>query len=460
MGKKKYKSFEELNDAFHDDVFKEFVKAPIDERSRILSTYNLNYQGTYKGQYKKKTNTVVIRDKRNPFTGDILEVRLVNKPLPIPDNTKVIIKFMAFKDNGRLTPANIFAGRFVRLGENRNKTHEIDGLPVYSKAELEREQKLLKEQAQARIREVQAEREKAKQEEVKRRKLEREINRQKEQERQEVLRRKKELEELERQEKLRQKELRKERLRKKRAEEANRRRQEQILLAQKERRKNEQRVQEFSNILQKRQIKKLIHFTRIDNLNSIIINGILPVRTLKSKGIKFDNNDDARFDYRTDCTSLSIEYPNYWVLKGFRERYPDAKWAIIVLDPALLFDHKCYFAEHNAASKGISGDIYSRNSVQSLQKLFDPVVTVLKTTGTDKYVRSNLNNNYPYLPTSEQAEILVEGIIEKRYIKEIWFMDEFDAGRYRRKLINEGINIGVESALFTTSREKYRGFRR
>ena len=383
----RFKSFEELNSVVLDIAFEEFAVAGIDERRRILAAFDLIYQGYYKGTYSKTSNKVIISDKRNPFSGEILRVKLVGGILSIPDKAKVIVKLTAFKDNGKLTPNNIFAGQFIRFADKQNNNNDFDGIPLYSKEEAEKERELLKKQDRARFSRLKDKREKAQLEEAKLRK------------------------------------------------------------------------QEIGAILEERKIFNLVHFSRIENIDSIIEFGLLPITQLEKNELQFIKNDEGRYDNKDNCISVTIEYPNYWVLKEFRERYPYSKWAILVLDSSLLLEHNCYFAEHNAASIGISKSLNNKVTSHDFLKMFDPVVKVQKTTGIDTYNRINLNNQFSYLPTSEQAEILVEGTIDTKYIKGVWFMDSEDAEIYRRKLESKRKIVKVNSSIFTTSRENYKGFR-
>ncbi len=66
--------------------------------------------------------------------------------------------------------------------------------------------------------------------------------------------------------------------------------------------------------IEKRKIKKLIHFTSVSNLESILKKGLLSREMLEEKNIKFECTDMQRYDGRKDCISLSIEYPNFKML--------------------------------------------------------------------------------------------------------------------------------------------------
>ena len=74
---------------------------------------------------------------------------------------------------------------------------------------------------------------------------------------------------------------------------------------------NATRIEE---IIQKRNIKQLVHFTRVENLKSIINNGILSRSELNKRSIKVKYNDDKRLDNWLNTSSFSVtERSNYLI---------------------------------------------------------------------------------------------------------------------------------------------------
>ena len=211
----------------------------------------------------------------------------------------------------------------------------------------------------------------------------------------------------------------------------------------------------YGPILEKRGVRSLVHFTRVDVLDNILDKGLLPV----ASGV--ESIDDKRLDGRLNCISLSIEYPNIRLLRnGYmrKDRYANDKWAVLVLDPSLLFDHNCYFANYNAASKGIM-----RKSAESLKTpdafegMFADSIDAETSEGVKSFPRKL--NCFDCFPTCDQAEIQVEGIIDKRYIKEIWFEDESYMNNTLikealRKLDND-VYVGCNHGVFESFRDDY-----
>ncbi len=75
------------------------------------------------------------------------------------------------------------------------------------------------------------------------------------------------------------------------------------------------------SILEKRNIRNLIHFTRAENLLGIIENGLLPRDCLDADTCIF--NDEYRYDQCEDAVCTSIEFPNYKMFFSLRNAHPN-----------------------------------------------------------------------------------------------------------------------------------------
>lgn len=160
-----------------------------------------------------------------------------------------------------------------------------------------------------------------------------------------------------------------------------------------------------------RGITRLIHFTCEKNINSILRNGILPVNELKLRDIEYDHNDYYRFDDQLDAISLSIQNPNLYLLRKYKERYPNKRYKILIIDPAVLYDNfvdgrlvEQLYCNYNAAAKNTkkSNDFESIFQEDNSYFWFE--------------TRYNKEDNEP---TSDQAEILYFGGIPSKYIIDI-----------------------------------------
>lgn len=158
-------------------------------------------------------------------------------------------------------------------------------------------------------------------------------------------------------------------------------------------------------ILRERGITELFHFTHINNVSSIISSGGLWPRSVhKELGIIAQYSDQMRLDNTINATSLSISFPNYMMLYQKQKNY-GSNYAILVFDSSLLYleNEKVLFCYKNAAST--EGKFISGCDIKSFNTLFDA-----------EFRNDTLPEKYP---TNSQAEILIEGIIDIKYIKEI-----------------------------------------
>jgi hypothetical protein len=187
--------------------------------------------------------------------------------------------------------------------------------------------------------------------------------------------------------------------------------------------------QDIIGIINKRRIKYLAHFTRLENLVSILENGLIPVSMQLKKDIKSIRNDNERWDSKLDCTSCSIEFPNYRVFYSFRNKYPNSKWVVLLLDTEVLLskDRITYYCQTNAAR--IMNEVLNKKelcTISAFENMFSNSLTTKhnRTIHRDELM---LRDNFT---TDPQAEILISNIIEPKHISRVCFskhneMDEF-----------------------------------
>jgi hypothetical protein len=114
--------------------------------------------------------------------------------------------------------------------------------------------------------------------------------------------------------------------------------------------KQAQELAAMRTLIHTRQISHLFHFTRIENLEQILTDGIVPRAALASGS--FVANDLLRADGYSEASSLSIGFPNYKMFYKYRSNAPIdcAGWAVIAIDPEAMLDHPCLFYRTNAAA--------------------------------------------------------------------------------------------------------------
>ena len=195
-------------------------------------------------------------------------------------------------------------------------------------------------------------------------------------------------------------------------------------------------ARKIETIVKSRSINELIHFTRYENLESILKNGLITRDLLSSSAIK---NDELRLDEHTNTVSVSISFPNYLMFypKRLDSKITAQGWVVLTLHPQLLWDKKCAFYEHNAASSVMRRrpietlmlpsaleHMFAESSALSLDSEFDRTKNRLETSD----------------PTDPQAEVLVCSNIPKEYIMSVFFSDErllsSAVARYRQQSPN------------------------
>ncbi|MGG7177699.1 DarT ssDNA thymidine ADP-ribosyltransferase family protein [Clostridium paraputrificum] len=156
-------------------------------------------------------------------------------------------------------------------------------------------------------------------------------------------------------------------------------------------------------------INSLFHFTSINNLESILTYGLLPLNLLKEGSINFSLNDSKRFDSMSDSVSASLQFPCYKSLNRLREENPNKKWVILQLKSSILWDLNSFFYPDSAIN--FSNDSRIFNNLDALKRLF-----------TDNLLIERKNLNIPpNYPTNPSSETLIKNKISINYIGRVWF---------------------------------------
>ncbi|WP_261134876.1 DUF4433 domain-containing protein [Bacillus sp. Marseille-Q3570] len=190
-----------------------------------------------------------------------------------------------------------------------------------------------------------------------------------------------------------------------------------------------------------RGIKYLVHFTRVDNLESIFTNGLIPVETLRRERFtNFFHNDEYRMDDCETANCLSIQFPNYRMFFKYRQQNPTVDWVVLGIKKEVLWKKDCAFCKENAASSNVLGiPLELRKGVGAFNGLYDEY--------PGKPSRSTLDID-PALPTHPQAEILVFDVIEPENIWGVAFENLYEKNKYS-SLLPSNINCEVVGRLFS-----------
>ena len=160
--------------------------------------------------------------------------------------------------------------------------------------------------------------------------------------------------------------------------------------------------------VKKRSIQSLYHFTKLENIDSIMRNGIIPRNKLDEFKVKYEFNDSVRLDFQEGASSFSIEHPNYKMFYPCRMQNKAQEWVVIGVQRNVLWDKDCAFCHENAASANVTAiPIAQRKDREAFERMFEPV------NGKPSRAELKLSSN---LPTNPQAEVLVFGTVESSYI--------------------------------------------
>jgi hypothetical protein len=126
-------------------------------------------------------------------------------------------------------------------------------------------------------------------------------------------------------------------------------------------------IEEF---VHKRGIKSLFHFTRVQNLRSILERGLLTRTGCNKAGVEPAINDPSRYD-GTDAICATISLPNYKMFYRLRTENKGVDWAVLELNCSLLWRTPCAFSVTNAGDRSVfSVPIAQRRGLESLKSMF------------------------------------------------------------------------------------------
>lgn len=210
-------------------------------------------------------------------------------------------------------------------------------------------------------------------------------------------------------------------------------------------------AEEIRLIAEQKMIPSLVHFTRAENLETILKHGIHPISSFYRVGIMPEFNDTMRLDGHLTAVSTSIAFPNDKMFYKYRMENANVHWVVICIDKKIIWEKECAFCKHNAADNRIKcRDIEEIKGKDAFLEMFAEIEGHKQR--DDQFLRT-------FDPTDVQAEILVFGVIEPRYIIEIAF-DNFDVLNQYRSLVGSKriVMYGKNKGLFS-SRSNIRSLR-
>lgn len=217
----------------------------------------------------------------------------------------------------------------------------------------------------------------------------------------------------------------------------------------------ESEVQNITEVLEERNIKHLVYFTRLENLKSILENGIVPEKYQLGKGIcSIKNNCKKRYPFQVEGNGYSVEFPNYKLLNLLRDgNNPNDSYVILRLEAkSVLLDtigKQVYCLDNALTSNDKYGD-------RGLNELFLPEYHKEGYVYNDEYQKEihnyrdklNIPDNYT---TNPQAEVEICTIVEPKYIKQVVFENNNDKQSWLESngvYQNGSVEFIVDSKLF------------
>ena len=191
---------------------------------------------------------------------------------------------------------------------------------------------------------------------------------------------------------------------------------------------------EIQKSVLQRGITRLCHFTSSRNL-AHISNDPMGVRASQQleadENALFNPTDKDRLDGYADHVCCSIQYPNAWYFQQARtSELLFLDWIVLLVDPHYLWQTGTKFCPRNAAAA--YGRLV-REGVEAFDALFADVIK-----GVRCFRRGPYHPNF--LPTDEQAEVLIPGHIRYGDVTGIVVRDDEQAAREISRLELQNLN--------------------
>jgi len=205
----------------------------------------------------------------------------------------------------------------------------------------------------------------------------------------------------------------------------------------------------MENFVDSRKIEYILHFTRVENLDSILYSGLIPRDELERTGTNSTFNDEYRYDNCKNALCCSVGHPNYKMFYSLRMNNPRTEWCVIGIKKDVLWNKDCAFCIENAASNSVTSiSINQRKGLQAFMKLFDEI---------ENKPPRNVLAIPDNCPTNPQAEILIFDRIEVDNIIGVVFQSQQRADEYKTKYNKD--NFFIYHKAFFYPRKDYEHWR-
>lgn len=163
--------------------------------------------------------------------------------------------------------------------------------------------------------------------------------------------------------------------------------------------------QERNKILKEKHINRIVHFTKVDNLENIFEYGLCSIELLNLLDIYYSPSDLYRLDGKPDKICTSISFPNYKMFYKKRMEDISVDWVVITIKPELIVDKLDSEFYIDNAARGMYPHSLKPTANKDLERMF------------------HASNRVPYIPsyytTNPQAEILINNNIPTGYFMNV-----------------------------------------
>ncbi len=186
-------------------------------------------------------------------------------------------------------------------------------------------------------------------------------------------------------------------------------------------------IEEIKSIIEEKKIGKLVHYTQIENLFSILKFGLVPVDYQIRMGIQSVKSSIKPKEWEKLYTSCSIEHPYSYELYKKKKKNGKSRWALIFVDAKVLYagENNAYYFNRPARFLLKKNKPEDFNNADAFKSMFD---NQINPDGRRPFRRKKKLKSF--YPTDPGAEVLIDGIIDKKFIECVCFETKNDMDAY------------------------------
>jgi hypothetical protein len=182
------------------------------------------------------------------------------------------------------------------------------------------------------------------------------------------------------------------------------------------------------NSAQSRGINNVLHFTQLENLPHIITYGLMSYDECDKLEETIYSSDAGRASNETVSATVESFYPKMFDAKRHKN---GGSWAILALEPRLLWKLECSFYPRSLASNEMKYCHKKKNNGYAFDRMFDDLDPCGWMDGEGYRAKLGLPD---HLTTFPDAEIQVMQRIPPEWITDVWIEDMENADFVQEQL--------------------------